>query len=143
MARKLTPKPAVAVLYKLDRALRAQGDKAEAQKVQLQTKALLAHDDQVNQHLIEAQNLDNEGVALEKQGDLTAALGKYRAALELNPQHPGFRLNYALALCRLGRWREGIAELNEILENDPGNIEARHALYIALDKAKQPTAPNP
>jgi tetratricopeptide (TPR) repeat protein len=141
-ARELMPKPTIAVLYKLDRALRSQGDKAEAQKIQAQAKALLSQDDQINQHLLEAQTLDDEGVALEKQGDLAGALAKYRAALELNPQHSGFRLNYALALCRLGRWREGIAELNDILENDPGNIEARHALYIALDKAKQPAAPN-
>jgi tetratricopeptide (TPR) repeat protein len=144
LARKLMPKVTLAVLYKLDRALRAQGDKMEAQKFQTQAKALIAQDDQVNQHLLDAQAVDNEGVALEKQGDLPGALGKYRAALELNPQHPGFRLNYALALCRVGRWREGIAELNEILQSDPGNIEARHALFIAQDKAKQAAAvPSP
>jgi tetratricopeptide (TPR) repeat protein len=143
LARKSMPKVTLAVLYKLDRALRAQGSTTEAQQFRLQAQALLAQDNQVNQHLIESQNLDNEGVALEKQGNVAAALAKYRAAVELNPQHSGFRYNYALALCRLGRWREGIGELNEILHSDPGNIEARRALYIAEDKAKQAAADPP
>lgn len=61
LARKLMPKVTLAVLYKLDRALRAQGDKVGAQKFQLQAKALLAQDDQINQHLIEAQPSTTKG----------------------------------------------------------------------------------
>jgi hypothetical protein len=35
--------------------------------------------------------------------------------------------------------------LNEILAVDPGNIEARRALYIAMDKARKasPVQPGP
>jgi len=45
-------------------------------------------------------------------------------------------LNYALALCRVGRWRDGIAELREVLRVDPDNADAAKALYIAVDQAK-------
>jgi tetratricopeptide (TPR) repeat protein len=137
LARKLMPNPSIALLYKLDRALRKNGDTAEASRVRQQAQALLAQDTRANEHFQQAQTLDREGVELEGKGETQSALEKYRAALELNPQQNGFRLNYALALCRLNRWQEGIAELNDILERDPGNIEARRALFIAEDKAKQ------
>ena len=143
LARKAMPSVTLAVLYKLDRALRAQNRVAEAKQIQTQVQALLAQDVQANQHFVESQTFENEGIALEKQGDIAKALAKYHTALELNPQQSRFRLNYALALCRLDRWREGIAEMNEILQNDPGNIEARRALYIAEDKAKQATTKSP
>jgi tetratricopeptide (TPR) repeat protein len=55
LARKAMSKATLAVLYKLDRALRAEGSKAEAQQFRLQAQALLAQDDQANQHLIESQ----------------------------------------------------------------------------------------
>ena len=143
LARKLMPHPTLALLYKLDRALRAQGLTAEGEKTRAEAKAMLAQDTRENQQFVESQLRENEGVELEKQGQPEKALQKYRAALELNPDQQGFRLNYALALCRLNRWQEGISELKEILSNDPGNIEARHSLYIAEDKARQATAHAP
>jgi tetratricopeptide (TPR) repeat protein len=143
MARKSMPKVTVAVLYKLDRALRKQGSITEAQRVREEAKTLLAQDIQANQDLFRAQNLNQEGLALEGRGEVARALEDYHSALELNPQQNGFRLNYALALCRLNRWRQGIDELNQILESDPGNIEARRALYIAQDKARQASSSQP
>jgi predicted Zn-dependent protease len=68
-------------------------------------------------------------------------LEKYRAALELDPEHGGFRLNLGLALCRLGRWDEGIAEMREVVRRDPDNAEATKALYIAMEQ--QPKSPVP
>lgn len=143
LARKLMSHPTLALLYKLDRALRAQGLTVEAEKIRAEAKAMLAQDTRENQQFVESQLRENEGVELEKQGQSEKALQKYRAALELNPDQQGFRLNYALALCRLNRWQEGIAELKEILSNDPGNIEARRSLYIAEDKARQTAAHAP
>jgi tetratricopeptide (TPR) repeat protein len=143
LARKLMTQATVAVLYKLDRALRKEGATAEAQRIRAEAEVLLRQDSQANEHLLEAQTLDHEGVTLEGQGETQKALEKYRAALELNPQQNGFRLNYALALCRLDRWQQGIAELNEILSIDPGNIEARRALYIAMDKARRAAPSQP
>lgn len=137
LARKLMPHPTLALLYGLDRALRADGRTMEATQVRAEAKAMIAEDARENQQFVESQLRENEGVDLEKQGLTEKALEKYRAALELNPSQEGFRLNYALALCRLNRWQQGIGELKEILENDPGNIEARHSLFIAEDSARQ------
>jgi superkiller protein 3 len=137
LARKATQYPTVGLLYKLDRALRKEGETAKAQAVRFEAQALLAQDTAANQHFLDAQRLDHDGMELEAHGETSKAVEKYRDALELNPQQDGFRLHYALALCRLNRWHQGIGELNEILLRDPSNIEARHALYIALDKAKQ------
>jgi len=58
--------------------------------------------------------------------------GKYREALKLDPKHTGIRLNYAAALLHLGRWGEGVAELREILREDPNNLAARRTLNYVL-----------
>jgi predicted Zn-dependent protease len=65
---------------------------------------------------------------------LRAAAEKYRAALDLDPLNSGFRRNLALVLCRLGLWKEGVAELREVLRLDPNDADATKALYIALEK---------
>jgi hypothetical protein len=44
--------------------------------------------------------------------------------------------NYALALCRLGRWQDGVVELREVLRLDPDSADAANALYIAREQAK-------
>lgn len=140
LARKAMRKPTLALLYKLDRALRKVGDDQQASRVRAEAQALLTQDSEANEQFQQAENLNHDGVVLEQQGDTARAVEKYRAALEINPQQNRYRYNYALALCRLGRWQQGIAELNEVLENDPGNIDARRALFIAKDKAKQAAA---
>jgi tetratricopeptide (TPR) repeat protein len=147
LARKTASVVTIALLYKLDRALRLAGNTQQVTQVRAESKALLAQGAAINQHFQEAQTLNHDGLELEAKGEVSAALEKYRAALELNPQQDGFRLNYALAECRLERWQQGIAELKDILERDPSNSEARRALFIAQDKAKQvpiqPTSRNP
>ena len=84
-------------------------------------------------------DLVDAGRGLEKSGDFRAALEKYRAALDLDPSDAVLRLNYGLALCRLGRWQQGVAELREVLRLDPNNAAAAKALYIALDEKDKPT----
>jgi len=86
-----------------------------------------------------APGLNNEGIELEKSRDIRGALAKYRAALDLAPTGFGFRLNYALALCRLNRWQDGVVELREVFATrplDPDNGDAAKALYIAREQAK-------
>src|SRR5229473_1478688 len=63
-----------------------------------------------------------------------------RAALDLDPTDAVVRLNYGLALCRLGRWQEGAAELREVLRIDPNNAAAAKALYIAHDENEKQAA---
>lgn len=84
-----------------------------------------------------AMQSNNEGVQLEKEGHLAAALEKYRTALKLFPSQTLFRRNLALVLCRLGRWEEGIAELKEVLKADPEDTVATRVLSIALENAQK------
>ena len=52
---------------------------------------------------------------------LKNASEKYRAALALDPEHNGIRVNYAVALLRLGQWSKGLDELHEAALREPGN----------------------
>jgi len=91
-----------------------------------------------------ATQANNAGVDLEKMGNVAAALEKYRAAVRLNPTQIVFRRNLALALCRLGRWNEGIEGLREVLKENPDDVDATKALYIAVENARaQKTTGNP
>jgi tetratricopeptide (TPR) repeat protein len=83
-----------------------------------------------------AGKLNNEGVELERTGNLLAALDRYRAAIEINPFETSFRRNLALVLCRLERWTEGIAELEAVIEADPNDAAATRALYVALERVR-------
>lgn len=136
-----------ALLYALQRALRMDDQIAEADRVAAETKELLSASGVVALNAPAAVRLNNEGVELEKSGNVRAAVEKYRAALELDPQHGGFRTNYGLALARLGLWEEGIEELREVVRMNPDNAEATRALYIAMEqaaraKASKGTAPH-
>jgi tetratricopeptide (TPR) repeat protein len=128
-----------AVLYNLQRALREGGRIQEAKKVEARMAELLRQRTKVSESSLEAVRLNNQGVELEKSGNLPAALSKYQSALDLDPEHEGFRLNLGLVLCRLGRWDQGIAQMRDIVRRDPNNAEAVKALYAAQDqKPKDP-----
>jgi hypothetical protein len=51
----------------------------------------------------------NLGNALKEVGDVDAALGCYRRAMELEPSHPRGAVNVAIALMTLSRWESGWA----------------------------------
>jgi protein O-GlcNAc transferase len=122
------------VLLALARALRAVGRAEEArpvlERIRQAAKAEAFHDP----NEAKAGELNNAGVRLEKEGRLAAALEKYRAAVALNPREVSFRRNLALVLCRLERWPEAVAELQEVLRARPGDVDATRAFYIALEK---------
>jgi Flp pilus assembly protein TadD len=122
------------VVYALTRALRAAGRMEEAapliEQLSREAATQALHDPDV----LKAGELNNAGIALEKEGNFAAALEKYRAAVAISPQEIRFRKNLALALCRLERWEEAIVELRVILQASPGDPEATKTLYIALDK---------
>jgi protein O-GlcNAc transferase len=119
-------------LNALQRALRDDGQiqKAEAAKKRLAEVLLKRATD--DQKLVEAVATNNAGAELEKNGNLPAALAKYRTALELNPNHIGIRTNLAVALLKLGQWDEGLAQLKEALRRDPTNTTLTKALDDAL-----------
>jgi tetratricopeptide (TPR) repeat protein len=124
-------------LYNLERALGQDGHPAQANAVKEELLALLHSRDRRDQSVFTATELNDQGSALEKAGNLQAALEKYRAALQLNPGYVGIRVNYAAALLHLGRWSEGVAELREVLRVDPGNYAVKKALQEALAHPSQ------
>ena len=122
-------------LYNLQRALLFDGRAEEAKVVRGKLTDLLHRQDQADQNAVAGIQLNNQGAALEKAGNLRGAVEKYREALERYPEHVGIRLNFAVALLRLGHWKEGIAELREVVRRDPGNLPAQKALEEALAQA--------
>ena len=120
--------------YHLCHALRLTGRTAESarciQELSTRLDASLEADD------LEAAAANNEGVALEANGDLAAALERYRTAVSLGPANTVFRRNLALALCRSGRWQEGIAELRAVLAADPDDQDATRALHVAIERVR-------
>lgn len=126
----------VATLYSLDRALHKAKRLQEARTIERQLAESRERADRASMVALAASHLNSEGIDLEKSGDIRAAIAKYRAALDLDPTGFGFELNYGLALCRLGHWKEGLVELREVLRLDPDNGDAARALYIATERTK-------
>jgi tetratricopeptide (TPR) repeat protein len=123
------------VLYQLCQALRRAGRAEESaachEKLSRAVDEKIAAEQGMNSGV-----LNNEGIELEKAGDLEGALQKYQSAVEIDPFEPTLRRNLALALCRLGRWNDGVAELKEVLRINPEDVEATKALYIAIEHLK-------
>lgn len=130
------------ILNAFQTALRKSGRAAEAEKIRAELAEMLRDRDVAMQNGVTAIKLNNEGAQLEKQGDLKAALDKYRQAVQLNPEHVGLRVNYAVALLRLGQWTDGLNELHEALRKDPGNTQIQAALKDALAQAPPALIPH-
>jgi protein O-GlcNAc transferase len=123
-------------LNALQRALRQDGQPERAEAVKTKLVELLRERDQADQKMVAAFEMNNRGAELEKTGDIRGALEKYRAALELLPEHVGIRTNLAVALLKLGNWEEGISQMRQALRRDPGNTKLQKALEDALAQAK-------
>jgi tetratricopeptide (TPR) repeat protein len=133
-AFRLDPKNQ-STLYRLQLALRQDGQLEEAGRIKERLTAVLREIDRESQAAFKALQLNNEGADLEKKGDRRSALEKYRGAVALDPTHIGIRMNFAVALLRLGQWKEGLAELREVVRRDPRNALAKAALDDALKQA--------
>jgi tetratricopeptide (TPR) repeat protein len=139
-AYALNPKDQ-STLNALQTALRRDGKPQEANRIKTELAKLLRERDQADQNALVAIKINNEGATLQKNGDLRGALEKYREALRLNPDHNGIRVNYAVALLRLGIWTEGLTELHEASVREPNNALIRAALNDALSQAPPGTVP--
>jgi Flp pilus assembly protein TadD len=149
------PKPAVEHLRKaywlkpddqstlnsLQFALTQDGKPEEAIKVRQALSDLLRTRDKERQNAVAAVRINNEGATLQKSGDLRGAMEKYCEALRLAPEHVGIRVNYAVALLRLGEWTEGLTQLHEALARDPENTKIAAAIKDAMAQAPSGTAP--
>ena len=139
-AYKLNPKDQ-STLNALQSALRRDGKLQEANRIKAEFAQLLHGRDEADQNAVAAVRINNEGANLQKAGDLRGAMEKYREALRLNPDHNGIRVNYAVALLRLGMWTEGLTELHEASVREPGNALIQAALHDALAQAPPGTVP--
>src|SRR5471030_117821 len=124
-----------ATVYNLQRALFANGELEEAGRIRARMSELLRSTSRSAEHSLQTASLNDDAIRLEAAGNIPAAIAKYRAALELDPTATGIRLNYGLALCRVGRWDEGIQEIREVLRADPDNAQGAQALYTALERS--------
>ena len=122
--------------YQLCQSLRKAGRGKDAMNCMQKLRVLISKENAAAQST-SATGFNNQGVSLEKAGNLKAAIASYRAAVNLEPAQPVFRRNLALALCRQGQWDEGVAELRKVLRQAPGDTEATQALYIGLDHLKK------
>lgn len=129
-------------LNSLQAALRQDGRTEEATKIRRELAELLRDQDKANQNALAAAKVNNEGAALEKAGDLRSAVDKYRQAVNLNPNHVGMRVNYAIALLRLGQWTEGLNQLHEALKMSPRDAKLQAAMRDALSQAPKELVPD-
>ncbi|MFN7994390.1 MAG: tetratricopeptide repeat protein [Bryobacteraceae bacterium] len=134
IAVRLDPKNQ-STLYNLQRAYREDGQDEKADGVKKKLAEILREKDRADQTLLAGIHLNNQGADLEKAGNLREAREKYEAALKLLPDHNGIRVNFAVALLRLGEWKQGLQELREAVRREPGNALWKAALDDALTQA--------
>ncbi len=72
------------------------------------------------------------GKLRQEEGDIEAAIGYYRSALQLTPSQAGVALNLASALAFLDRFDEAAAYYDLVIAEDPANEPARFGQIAAL-----------
>ena len=122
-------------LFNLQMALRADGQEEQSLAVKARLAEIIRKKDENMQTNLTANRLNNDGVKLQQSGDLRGALQKYRSAHELKPDDNLYRFNLAVALLRLGRWKEGLSELHECVARDPDNAKLKAVWDDALHQA--------
>ena len=76
----------------------------------------------------------NEALALERQGDYTAAITSYRLGLRDNPRDPRILQNMAIAFTKTGQPDEAIRHYRRALELDPTLTGAHYGIAFLLIK---------
>lgn len=76
----------------------------------------------------------SEAIALERQGDLDAALTSYRLALRERPNDPKILQNIAIAFSRTGRQEDAIRSYRRALDVAPEQSGAHYGLAFLLLK---------
>jgi len=122
-------------LFNLQMALRDEGQEEQALTVKGRLAQIIRDKDAKLQDKLNANRLNNEGVKLQKDGDLPGALERYRAAHELQPENDIFRFNFAVTLLRVGQWKQGLVELHACLAKEPDNPKLKSVWDDALRQA--------
>lgn len=83
----------------------------------------------------------NEALALERQGDYTAAITSYRLGLRDNPRDPRILQNMAIAFTKTGQPDEAIRHYRRALELDPTLTGAHYGIaFLLLKRGENATA---
>ena len=92
--------------------------------------------DKLGRHDAEPRRLDylNEALALERQGDYTAAITSYRLGLRDNPNDPRILQNMAIAFTKTGQPDEAIRHYRRALDLDSGLSGAHYGLAFLMLK---------
>lgn len=125
------------VVYNLTRVLHKAGRIGESQRYREVLARMIESGDRARENEFETARLHGEAVRLEEAGNYAEALDRYRAVLRIEPLNVVARRNFALVLCRLGRWNEGIEELEAILSSNPNDAETARTLAIVLDEEQR------
>lgn len=76
----------------------------------------------------------NEALALERQGDYSAAITSYRLGLRDNPRDPRILQNMAIAFTKTGQPDEAVRHYRKALELDPTLTGAHYGIAFLLLK---------
>ncbi len=129
-------------LNALATAYQRLGRLEEAAQTRRKLSEVIHRRDLDSQNALSALRLNNRGAELEKAGKLKDALDLYKQAIALNGKHAGIRSNYAVALLRLGQWREGLEEMHKAQDLDPENKQIERALKDAILQAPASELPD-
>jgi tetratricopeptide (TPR) repeat protein len=129
------------ILNALLKALKQDGQAGAGDEVKRRLAGLLSQRELDARNELDAVKLNNEGAKLQSTGDLVGAIGKYAAAVKLAPRNVPMRVNYAIAMLRLGKWTDGLNELHQCLVLDPDNAKIKAALRDALAQAPAGVVP--
>ena len=129
-------------LNALATAYQRLGRADEAAQIRRKLSEVIRRRDHDSQNALSALRLNNQAAELDKAGKLTDALDLYKQAVALNGKHAGMRTNYAIALLRVGRWRQGLEELHTAQELDPDNTQIETALRDAIAQAPASELPD-
>jgi len=145
-AHRLQPNEREAI-YRLYRIYLHNGDTINSSRLQKEHQNSLARDKAQPDSVPKAAMLNNTGIELEKQGDFAGALDHYDQAAKTDVTNVVFQRNAALLLCKMGRPREAIRRLRDILSLDPDDPETLQILAVANelaagDLAKETTLPS-
>ena len=77
-----------------------------------------------------AQN--NLGIELRREGQLDAAIARFRGAIRIRPNYAEGNTNLGLALCAAGMSAEGISHYRTAIQSEPGNAVIHNDLAVAL-----------
>jgi hypothetical protein len=68
--------------------------------------------------------LNQEGMRLFRDGNVTGALEQFRLAREIAPENSNYGYNYGTTLLRVGAAAEAVGELERVVRLDPSRIDA-------------------